>query len=101
MAREFGIALMALVAGSALSADKPAEREHLPSGVTPLHYDLAFVPDAVNLRFHGRVRITVEVRTSTQVIVLNAAELSFDRVVLDQEETEASVKLTCSRDPLR
>ena len=35
-------------------------REVLPASITPLHYDLAIVPDPAALTFRGKVEITLE-----------------------------------------
>jgi aminopeptidase N len=58
------------------------DRIVLPSSVIPEHYDVEVTPDATHLSFRGHARITVEVTRQTQSIVLNAADLSFDRVAL-------------------
>jgi aminopeptidase N len=70
-----------------------AEREQLPSGVTPIHYDLALVPDAANLTFRGRVKITIHVKAPVPVVVLNDDELVIDRAMLDKEQAGAAVSL--------
>jgi len=76
-----------------MSSGTTAEREQLPSGVTPLHYELDLVPDAANLTFRGRVRITIDVEASTAAIVLNADELTLDKAVLDTKGDSASIAL--------
>jgi len=76
-----------------MSSGATAEREQLPSGVTPLHYELDLVPDATNLTFRGRVRITIDVEASTAAIVLNADELTLDGAVLDTKGDSASIAL--------
>jgi aminopeptidase N len=86
-------ALMVLFVAVAANGGAVTEREQLPSDATPLHYDLELTPDADNLRFQARVRITLDVNASTRVIVLNAGDLTFDRVVVDQEDIAASVGL--------
>src|ERR1700683_4646100 len=58
------------------------DRVVLPSSVIPEHYDVEVTPDAAHLSFRGRARIAVEVTRQTQSIVLNAADLSFERVAL-------------------
>jgi aminopeptidase N len=55
----------------------------LPRNVRPLHYTIAAVPDAANLRFAGTVAIEIEVLEPTETIVLNAADLDFAGVTLD------------------
>jgi aminopeptidase N len=72
---------------AAIASGAPAlEPERLPSGVTPLNYDLALVPDAAKLSFRGRVRITIDVKASTPAIVLNADELTLDKATVDTKE---------------
>ena len=85
--------LAAFLAFGALSRNAAAaEREQLPSGVTPVHYDLAIIPDADKLTFSGRVRITVDVKAATPAIVLNANELVLDQALLDKEDSPAGVE---------
>ena len=70
-----------------------ADREQLPAGVTPIHYDLALVPDAAHLTFGGTVQITLDVKTPTPAIVLNSDELVLDKVLLDKQGAAGSVIL--------
>jgi aminopeptidase N len=67
------------------------ERETLPAGVVPLHYDLALVPDAEKLTFHGQVRITIDVKAPAPAIVLNADELVLDKALIDTRGSAAAV----------
>ena len=67
--------LLVLVAAAIASRAMALEPEQLPSVVTPLHYDLALVPDLAKLSFRGRVRIVIDVKNATPAIVLNADEL--------------------------
>ena len=60
-----------------------AVRETLPDAVTPVHYDLALVPDAQALTFRGQVTITVMAKSPVTDISLNAEGLTFDHVTLD------------------
>jgi aminopeptidase N len=72
-------------AGSALAASAapvPPSPTQLPRGIQPLHYDVSVVPHAAELRFEGRVVVTILVRTPTRRIILNAAGLTFDGVRL-------------------
>ena len=55
----------------------------LPANVRPLHYTIAAVPDAANLRFSATATIEIQVIEATDTITLNAAELDFARVALD------------------
>ena len=65
----------------------------LPTGVAPLHYDIAIVPDASHLRFAGSERIDIEVKAPTNDITLNAADIAFDKVVVSGAGTPQQVRL--------
>jgi aminopeptidase N len=54
----------------------------LPTTAAPLHYDISVQPDAAKLTFNGTVTIDIEVKAETRTLVLNAADISFDRVSL-------------------
>ncbi|HEY2345973.1 MAG TPA: M1 family metallopeptidase [Xanthomonadaceae bacterium] len=54
----------------------------LPRDVRPVHYDVAVVPDAANLRFTGHAAIDVEVLKATDRITLNALDMTFPKVAL-------------------
>jgi aminopeptidase N len=54
----------------------------LPTAAAPLHYDILVQPDAAKLTFSGAVTIDIEVKVETRTLVLNAADISFDRVRL-------------------
>src|SRR4051812_36347260 len=75
------------------SSTAAAEREQLPPGVRPVHYDLALIPDAENLTFGGRVEITIDVKASAAAVVLNADDLVLDKAALDKEAAPAAVAL--------
>jgi len=78
---------LSLLSTSGLAAEE--ERQVLPEGVVPTHYDLTISPNADTLLFKGAVRIAVEVAAPTREIVLNAKDLSFDRATLDEVSTQA------------
>ena len=59
---------------AAASAQVPSQ---LPRNVRPLHYTIAIVPDAANLRFTGATTIEIQVLEPTETITVNAAELDF------------------------
>src|ERR1700733_13131657 len=71
-----------------------ATREVLPDAVTPTHYDLALSPDAETLTFRGTVAITVDVKSSVRVIVVNADGLDFDHATID-----GGTSVTVTADP--
>jgi aminopeptidase N len=72
----------AMAAHGDASTGHPA-REVLPDTVVPAHYDLSISPDAEALTFRGTVKITVDVRTATPDVVLNAVGLTFNHATLD------------------
>jgi aminopeptidase N len=80
---------LVLIAAAAASGAEALEPERLPSGVAPIHYDLALVPDATHLTFRGQVRIAIDVNAATSAIVLNADELTLDKAALDGKESSA------------
>ena len=51
----------------------------LPRNVRPSHYDVAFTPDADKLTFTGKVKISIEVTEPTNTVILQAADLTFDK----------------------
>jgi hypothetical protein len=67
-------------APAAATAQVPSQ---LPRHTRPLHYAIAIVPDAANLRFTGTVAIDVEMLQATDTIVVNAADLDFASVTAD------------------
>ena len=81
------------IAAAAASGAALVEPERLPAGVTPIHYDLALVPDSAHLSFRGRVRIDIEVQTAVPAVVLNADELALDKAVLDGKTPASSIAL--------
>jgi aminopeptidase N len=85
---------MAFVAAAIPFGAAAAEREQLPPGVIPIHYDLAMVPDADRLTFSGRVQITIDVKATTPAIVLNSNELVLDKVLLDRKTLQLRSRST-------
>lgn len=55
----------------------------LPDDVVPRHYALDLRPDAAHLTFTGTATIDIEVLRPTRAVVLNAADLAFSEVTLD------------------
>ena len=83
--------------------------QRLPDNVVPSHYDLAVTPNLQAATFTGTERISVTLKKPASAIVLNAAEIEFDkvtiksgpvtqpaRVSLDPEKEQAT--LTVDRD---
>jgi len=77
---------LALVHSPGLRAQ---DRQVLPDGVLPLHYDVLLSPDAEALTFRGAVGIDLDVRAATSEVILNAEGLDFDRVALDGSAPES------------
>ncbi len=54
----------------------------LPRNAAPLHYMISVTPDAEKLRFDGNVLIEFELKTPSNSITLNAADIDFKRVTV-------------------
>lgn len=54
----------------------PSIESQLPRTAAPVHYAIAVVPDAANMRFTARVAIDVNVVTMTSTLVMNQADLT-------------------------
>ncbi|HXI87071.1 MAG TPA: M1 family metallopeptidase, partial [Parvularculaceae bacterium] len=86
------LALAFVVAGGAARAGAAvADRVVLPTNVVPTHYDVWITPNAAELTFKGAVTIDIDVKQATKTIELNAADLKFDSVSLDDSSAEPSV----------
>src|SRR6202789_3281128 len=72
----------ALAAAPTASPTHPS-REVLPDSVVPVHYDLTLPPDSETLTFAGKVAVTLDVRTATPSVTLNAVGLTFNHATLD------------------
>jgi len=57
--------------------------ERLPKNVLPVNYDLELEPDLKNFTFNGRAVIDVQVTAETNKILLNSAELAFNKVTFE------------------
>src|SRR4051812_9974510 len=77
-----------------LLAAVPAAAQRLPGGVTPEHYDLAFVVDLVHERFDGTETIRVNVAAPTTRIVLNAVDIDFREVTIGAGGTAQKATVT-------
>ena len=56
----------------------------LPTDVQPVRYDLSIATDAAHMTFTGTVKIALDVKSATKTIELNAADLAFKTVTLDE-----------------
>ena len=78
-------ALVALYASapSSASASKPIVAEvpsQLPRNAAPSHYAITVTPDAANLAFEANVLITFDLKTASDSVTLNAADIAFRKV---------------------
>jgi aminopeptidase N len=71
------------LAASLLSTSAFAAPGRLPTGVTPLSYDIIVEPDATKLTFTGSETIAIQVTKPTRTITLNAAEIVISSVKLN------------------
>ncbi|HEV2607837.1 MAG TPA: M1 family peptidase, partial [Xanthomonadaceae bacterium] len=58
----------------------------LPRNVLPTHYAIAIDPHAENLKFEGKVAVTIDVLQPTATITLNALDMTFSKVDLSNAE---------------
>jgi len=66
----------------------------LPQALRPKHYSVRLKPDLDKFTFQGWMLVNLEVKEQTKKIVLNAAELSFQRLALVQQDSKALKDLT-------
>jgi aminopeptidase N len=69
----------------------------LPTTAAPLHYDILVRPDAAKLTFSGSVTIDLEVKARTRTLVLNAADIGFDRVSLAGRAESPQIALNAAQ----
>jgi aminopeptidase N len=101
-------ALLLAAASPAMAAPAPAKARPagaahvaLPTSVRPEHYRVLITPHVADLKFDGLESIDLEVKAPTDRIVLNAADIAFQkaalsgepaapRIVLDKEQQTAA-----------
>ncbi|HZZ30714.1 MAG TPA: M1 family metallopeptidase, partial [Phenylobacterium sp.] len=89
-----GISANGVLAAAPSPAARPAQtRLTLPDTVTPEHYDIAVTPDAKALTFTGSATIVVRAHKAVRSITLNAADIVFGRVRLDQRAGGPQISL--------
>ena len=62
----------------------------LPRTVRPTHYTVSIAPDAVKMRFKGKVTVAIDVLRPTHTITLNALDMTFAQVALTSANGKAS-----------
>jgi aminopeptidase N len=76
--------------------------DELPSTVRPASYELRLHPDATNRRFNAQVRIVLQVTEKVADVQLNAKDLTFDEVRLeDGRRARVTLDPTAERAGLR
>jgi puromycin-sensitive aminopeptidase len=74
------------------TASAPDELSYrLPKTVVPRRYDLSLTPDLTAFTFDGRETVTVDVKTETSEIVLNAVELEIHAATLSNRAGQRRV----------
>ncbi len=63
----------------------------LPRTVLPVAYDITVAPDAGALTFSGSETVTIDVRSATRTIMLNAADLNISRATLDGKPVKVAM----------
>jgi len=82
MKRIFILAFCTAALASQVEAAPASGRIVLPSNVLPIHYDISLQPDVAKLVFSGSVKITLDVKSPTDTIQFNAADLTLGKVSL-------------------
>ncbi|HEU5085325.1 MAG TPA: M1 family aminopeptidase [Acidimicrobiales bacterium] len=80
-----------------------ADAGRLPATARPERYDLRLAPDLAASTFRGEVAVAIDVRTATDELVCNAAELEIDEawVVVGGRRREATTTLDAELEHLR
>jgi len=77
----------------------PVFAQRLPDNVVPSHYDLAVTPNLQAATFTGTERIVLTLKKPSAAIVLNAAEIEFDKVTIKAGGTTQTARV--SLDPAK
>ena len=72
--------------------------QRLPQTAVPESYKLTFAPDLTNNTFAGEETIQVQVLKPTSEIVLNAADLDFQSVIITSASGAQSAKVTLDKE---
>ncbi|MGZ8363318.1 MAG: M1 family metallopeptidase, partial [Caulobacteraceae bacterium] len=65
----------------------PGQAVRLSTEVAPVRYDITITPNVAAMTFRASARIAVDVQGETARVVLNAADLTVDRAVLEDGST--------------
>src|SRR4051812_38714222 len=75
----------------------PALAQRLPDTVVPSHYDMAVTPNLAAATFAGSERISVTLKKPSSTIVLNAAEIEFDKVTIKSGALTEQARVSLDR----
>src|SRR5580658_9539231 len=93
---------MALGAGAALACllfvSIPTQAQRLPQTVKPEHYGLKLAPDLKAATFTGAETIDVSITEPVDSITLNAAEITFQSVVVDAGGKQQTAVVSLDKD---
>lgn len=89
------LALACLMAFSALGA--ASERDVLPAGASPDHYQLTIDPDVASASFRGDMTLQFHADQALPALQLNAIDLTVVRAQLDGKPVKASVDAATQR----
>ena len=64
----------------------------LPTSIHPSHYALSLTPNLQAFTFGGHVKIDLDVKETTKVILLNAMEMTLNKVKLESGGQEIATK---------
>ncbi len=77
----------------AIGKAKSAPHVSLPTNVVPERYAITIRPDAEHLKFSGHEDVALTVKSATDRIVLNAADIDFQKVALSGQADAPKVSL--------
>ncbi|HUB53356.1 MAG TPA: M1 family metallopeptidase [Terracidiphilus sp.] len=80
-----------------LASSAAVHAQRLPNTVAPTHYRLSLTPDLKAATFTGTEQIDVDIKQPLSAITLNAAEIAFQSVTIDQSGAQQTA--TVSLDP--
>jgi len=68
-----------------------SERDVLPTGASPVHYQLSIDPNLVDANFQGDMTLTFQATAPLPYLELNAIDLSIDHATLNGKPVSATI----------